>query len=164
MFYTVDAKLGYLQVEIDKNDRRMILSTTHNGHFQFDGMILGIQNAQAILQRSMGDICFSAKWQSALVCLDDIVILKSMEVHIQQVKKVRTLSSGAEVSLKRKKCSFFAERIDRLGHVINTGRLELVSTTRKSIQELMDPRTKELFYPPSEYVTSSTYLSLPPVG
>lgn len=52
----------------------------------------------------MDVILSSAKWQSALVYLDDIVIFsKSVEEHMQHARKVLTLPRDTGVTLKTQK-------------------------------------------------------------
>lgn len=55
------------------------------------------------------------------------------------VGEVLTLRVSVELKLKRKRCTFLAENMDNLGHVIRPKRLEISDATTKAIQELQDP-------------------------
>jgi hypothetical protein len=56
--------------------------------------------------------------------LDDVIVFSSnCAAHLSHVNEVLTLLRDAGISLKLKKCHFFAETVHYLGHVIRSGRL-----------------------------------------
>ena len=64
------------------------------------------------------------KWKTCLVYIDDVIIYsKSVEEHIRHVDEVLTALKKAGVTLKMKKCTFFSDTVEYLGHVIKSGRL-----------------------------------------
>lgn len=66
----------------------------------------------------------------------------SVEEHIRHVDEVLTVLSDAGVSLKLKKCDFFTNRVDYLGHVIHPGKLEVASRNTDAIKGFQEPRTQ----------------------
>lgn len=89
------------------------------------------------------DVIFaSVRLQLNLLYLDDIVVFsRSLAVHIEQVRRVLRLLYEAVVTIKLKKCKFFAETVDYVGHAIRPGRLEHAehateTVTQRSIWEL----------------------------
>lgn len=56
-------------------------------------------------------------------------------------RKVLTLLRNADVPLKLKKRSFFAEKTNYLQQVIQPGRLELLKVTNADVRELNDHTT-----------------------
>lgn len=78
-------------------------------------------------------------WQVALVYLEDIVIIsKSSWDHIEQAQRILQLPYNAGVTLKLKKCHFFAETINYFSQVIRPGHLELAEYTTDAIAKLKD--------------------------
>lgn len=137
---TLDAKSGYWQIEIDEADRDKIALTFHQGLYRFIQMPFGLRNAPGTFQQTKDVILSAVKWQSALVYTDDIaVFLKSLEKHMVHVSNVLKLISDADVTLKLKKCRFFAKNIDYLEHVIRQRRLEITSHTTDAIRKLQLP-------------------------
>lgn len=87
-------------------------------------------------------LLLAVKWQFALVYLDDAVVFYcSEEEHIEQVKHPLTLSRGAKVTQKEKKCNSFTERTDYLGLPIRPGRMKIESHRTVSIKRLTGPRS-----------------------
>lgn len=83
------------------------------------------------------------RWQFALVYLDVIVVFsKSSADHIKQVRRVSLLFYEAVVTLKPKRCKFFAETIDYLYHVNPNGRLKPARHTTDDVAKLEDPTTQ----------------------
>lgn len=103
-------------------------------------MPLGLRNATGTFQHTMNFILPAVKWQFSLVCLDDIVgYSKSPEEHSEPVHSVLMLLSDAGVTIKLKKCRFFAETIDCFVHVIRSRRLKIASDTTHAISKLQTP-------------------------
>lgn len=90
----------------------------------------------------MNVILLSVKWKSALVYLDNTdVFSKTVWEHITYLRQVLTLLRDANVTVKFRKCPFFAKNINYLDHVIRRRRLKIAKTTTKAILELQDPTT-----------------------
>jgi Reverse transcriptase (RNA-dependent DNA polymerase) len=87
-------------------------------------MPFGPRKAPATFQRAIDIILSGLKWPTCLVYLDDIIIYStSREDHSHHVDEVLTTLGRAGLSLKLKKCHFFKDAVDYLGHVIRPGRL-----------------------------------------
>lgn len=82
---------------------------------------------------------------------------KTPEEHNRHIREVLTPQNNVGVTLNLKKCQFFTESIDDLGHVIFPGRLELVSRTTDEIWGLQEPdqnyRTQIFLGPMQGYPT-----------
>lgn len=67
----------------------------------------------------MNVVLSSRKWQFALRYLDNVIILSTnADEHISDVCTVLSLFHKSDVTLNPKKCHFFPEKSDYLGHVI----------------------------------------------
>lgn len=85
----------------------------------------------------------SVKWQSDLVYPEYIIVLsETIEQHLNHVQCVLTVPKDTGVTFKLKKCSFFAENINHLGHVICPGKIEVVESTTDAIRQIRDPSTQ----------------------
>lgn len=61
----------------------------------------------------------SVKWKSALVFLDNIVVFsKTVKDAVPHLRQVLTLLRDRVVTIKLRKCSFLAGKIDYLEHPI----------------------------------------------
>lgn len=122
VFFTLDDKSGYLQVEIDERGRERTVSTSYHEQYQSVCMLFGLKNLPTTLQRAMDVIMLSVNWQSALVYLADIVVFsKSFKQNLDNLRKVLTLLENNGVIFKQKRFTFFAETIKYLSHVIKPG-------------------------------------------
>ena len=140
VFSTLDANAGYWQVELDERDKDKTAFVTHHGLYRYTRMPFGLKNAPATFQRAMDVILASVKWQTAIVYLDDVIVFSTdIGQHVHQVDRVLRLMSEAGMTLKLKKCFFFCDKIDYLGHVISPGKLEVASKTTEAIKGLSYP-------------------------
>ena len=76
--------------------------------------------------------------------IDDVVIFsKTEEEHFAQVDHVLTLLEEAGVKLKLKKCFFFHQRVEYLGHTITPGRLSVVNQAKATcaVREAIFPES-----------------------
>lgn len=127
IFSTLNASSGFLQNEIDESDKSKTAFRSHHGLSQFVPTPHLHEKASFIFQRSMDVMLSSARLQSALVHLDDIMVfLQNPNLHIAHLGQVLTLLRDEGVTLKLKKCFFFAEKIDYLEHAIRPERPELL--------------------------------------
>ena len=106
-------------------------------------MPFGLTNAPATFQRALDMVLSTFKWKTCLVYLDDFIIYsKSVEEHIDHVDEILTALDTAGITLKIKKCRFFSEEVEYLGHIIKPGHLEIDKTNTASLREAKPPTTK----------------------
>lgn len=103
----------------------------------------------------MDVILFIVKWQFAPVYLNDIVIFSmTPEQHLGHVREIPSLFYNAGATLKLKKCHFFTNTIDDLGHVISSKRLILASHTKDDSRKLKPQTSLSVLRPFLTYTTS----------
>ena len=106
----MDANWGYWQIEMDEASKDLTSFVSHHGLFRYKRMPFGLKNAPYTFQRAMDIILAPAKWQFAIVYLDDIIILSNtLEEHFEHIKVVMKLCQAAGLSLKLRKCFFFQQ-------------------------------------------------------
>ena len=142
-FTTLDANSGYWQVEIHPDDIHKTSFVCHSGTYQFLRMPFGLTNAPATFQRLMDIALNKFKWQNCLVYLDDIVIYSNtFDDHCRDVAQILEVLQQAGVSLKLKKCSFFTDNIQYLGHVVRPGQLAVAEKTITAVKQFRIPETQ----------------------
>ena len=142
MFTTLDANAGYWQIPVAPEDRDKTTFTCHQGTFRYIRMPFGLRNAPATFQRALDIILSGVRWQTCLIYLDDVIVFsRSAEQHVRDVDKVLSLLRAAGVTLKLKKCFWFQNRVDYLGHVITPGKLSVATENTDAFKTAVFPKT-----------------------
>ena len=143
IFTTLDCNSGYWQIPVRPEDRDKTTFTSHQGIFRFRRLPFGLRNAPATFQRAIDVILSRVKWRTCLVYLDDVIIFSPDRAsHLRHVHEALTLLRQAGLSLKLKKCRFFSQTVDYLGHVIRPGRLGVAEKNTESLRNAKLPRTQ----------------------
>ena len=119
-FTTLDLASGYWQVEMDPASSEKTAFTTYSGHYEFTKMPFGLYNAPATFQRLMKTVLAGLVRTCCVVYLDDILVVgRTVEEHLDNLKKVFERLREAGLRLKPKKCSFLRKEVEYLGHVVS---------------------------------------------
>ncbi|GBN10299.1 Retrovirus-related Pol polyprotein from transposon 297, partial [Araneus ventricosus] len=120
-FTTLDLKSGYWQVEVRPEDRE----------------------SPATFEILMETVLRGLSSEACLVYLDDIIIVgRTFEEHLNNLRKVFQRLQKANLKLKPKKCRFFQREVAYLGHVISA---EGVKTDPEKIKAVVDcPRPDKI--------------------
>ncbi|GFY18289.1 retrovirus-related Pol polyprotein from transposon 412 [Trichonephila clavipes] len=119
-FSTLDLKSGYWQVEIHPEDREKTAFTSGQGLWQFKVMPFGLCNAPATFERLMETVLKGLTFEACLIYLDDVIIGgRTFEEHLQNIRKVLSKLSDANLKLNPSKCKFFQKEVNYLGHIIS---------------------------------------------
>ncbi|GFV53946.1 retrovirus-related Pol polyprotein from transposon 17.6 [Trichonephila clavipes] len=95
-FSILDLKSGYWQVEIHPEDREKTAFTSGQGLWQ------------------------GLTFEACLIYLDDVIIGgRTFEEHLQNIRKVLSKLSDANLKLNPSKCKFFQKEVNYLGHIIS---------------------------------------------
>lgn len=98
-------------------------------------ILFGLTEAPATFEQAMDIILFYVKWQSALVCSDDIVVFSTaVDKHVNHYPHVLSVLQDAGVTGKLEEFSFSTETSINFDHVIRPGRLEVVEETTEAIR------------------------------
>ena len=142
VFTTLDANAGYWQISVAPEDRDKTTFTCHSGTYRYLRMPFGLRNAPATFQRALDIILSGVRWQTCLIYLDDVIVFsKTKEQHVRDVDRVLTLLRQAGVTLKLKKCFWFQDRVDYLGHVITPGKLSVATQNTQAFGTMVFPQT-----------------------
>ncbi|GFW52474.1 retrovirus-related Pol polyprotein from transposon 297 [Trichonephila clavipes] len=119
-FSTLDLKSGYWQVEVHPEDREKTAFTSGQGLWQFKVMPFGLCNAPATFERLMETVLKGLTFEACLIYLDDVIIGgRTFEEHLQNIRKVLSKLSDANLKLNPSKCKFFQKEVNYLGHIIS---------------------------------------------
>lgn len=149
---SLDALLGFIQLELDPEDVEKTAFRIHHGLFQFKQMPFGLRNGPSIFQRVMQGIHTPYLWLFCLIYIDNIVVYsksyeehiivysKSYEEHIDHLDKVLAAIKKAGIMLSPNKCHLFYRSILLLGHKVSWLGLLTHKEKVKAIMELDRPR------------------------
>ncbi|XP_058836880.1 uncharacterized protein K02A2.6-like [Topomyia yanbarensis] len=118
IFGYIDLSDAYLQVEVDEENRKLVVINTHNGLFQFNRLSPGIRTAPGAFQQIM-DAMLSGL-QCTCLYLDDIIVdgrtRQELMQNLQEVCK-RLHENGFTVKIC--KCQFFMNQVKYLGQLLD---------------------------------------------
>ena len=119
-FSTLDLQSAYNQVRMHPDDQHKTAFTTPFGLYEFARMPFGLCNAPVTFQRLM-QTAFRNELFTILLCyLDDIIIFaEHISEHIRRLDVVFTKLAEYGLKLDLKKCSFFRDEVNYLGHRVS---------------------------------------------
>ena len=120
LFSTLDLISGYWQVEMSQENQKKTAFCTPDGLFEFKVMPFVLCNAPATFQHLMDMVLAGLQWTNCLVYLDDVIILgKTFEEHLRNLKEVFQRLREAGLRLKPSKCNLCLEEVEFIGHIVS---------------------------------------------
>ncbi|GFU59824.1 retrovirus-related Pol polyprotein from transposon 297 [Trichonephila clavipes] len=118
-FSTLDLKSGYWQVRsIPKIEKKQ-----HSLPAKDYGSSKSCRSGSAmrqLLERLMETVLKGLTFEACLIYLDDVIIGgRTFEEHLQNIRKVLSKLSDANLKLNPSKCKFFQKEVNYLGHIIS---------------------------------------------
>ena len=139
-FTSLDAAMGYWQIPIHPDDRKYTAVITQAGLFEFIRMPFGLSNAPATYQRMMDKILREGLRKFTCVYLDDVLIYSdTFNEHVIHVRKCMQWMAEAGLLLKAKKCSFFDDETEFLGHKVGKGQIRMTDTKIRKVIDFPRP-------------------------
>jgi hypothetical protein len=133
---------GYHQVRMHPKDIHKTAFRTHRGHFEFLVMPFGLTNAPSTFQALMNDVLQPFLRKFVLVFFDDILMFsRSWSEHLQHGKLVFQTLRENKLALKQAKCSFGAEKVAYLGHIISVVGVAMDPSKVEAVEAWPLPRT-----------------------
>ena len=118
---------------------------THIGFYEYLTMPFGLANSGASFQRLKGHVLRGLEYRFPLIYIDDKIIYKSVDEPLVHLEEVFRRLRDADVKLNPKKCSFFKQRVEYLGHVVTPEGISPNPDKVRVVQEYPTPTNlKEL--------------------
>lgn len=119
-FSSLDIKSGFYQVPLHPDDKEKTAFNTGDGLYQFTRMSMGLSGSPASFQRMMDVVFSDLKYNTVLVCLDDILVFsKTYEKHLRNLERVFQRLHQHKLTLNPQKCLFMLPKVTYLGFTIS---------------------------------------------
>lgn len=139
-FSSLDANSEYWKVSIAEEDRENTTCTCQLGTYRFWRMPFGLTNTPATFQRTLYIPFSEFNLWTGPTYLDDLsVFSKSFDADLKNVAIVLSTLREGDVSVNLKKCCFFKDSVEYLGHITNPGALTIKDRV-ESLNPLQHPR------------------------
>ncbi|KAE8668323.1 cytochrome P450 78A7-like [Hibiscus syriacus] len=139
-FTKLDLRSGYYQVRIAEGDEPKTACVTRYGSYEYLVMPFGLTNAPTTFCTLMNKVLQPFLDHFVVVYLDDIVVYsKTVEEHIEHLRRVFQVLRDNELYVKEEKCSFAQKEVPFLGHVVGGGKLQMDKDKIRAIDEWKPP-------------------------
>jgi hypothetical protein len=141
-FSKIDLRSGYHQIRIAPEDVPKTAFRTRYGHYEFLVLPFGLTNAPATFMHLMHQALRPFLDECALVFLDDILIYsKTLEEHVQHVRRVLDALREQKLYAKESKCEFFKHEVEFLGHRVGQDGVRMMEDKVQAVREWPTPRS-----------------------
>ena len=141
-FTKIDLSHAYLQMMLDDESKKFMVINTHKGLYQYTRMPFGISSAPAIFQHVMDTILQGLS--NVLCYLDDILITGATDQeHIHNLEEVLKRLQCHGIKVQNSKCTFLANSVEYLGHIIDHKGLHTSPQKVAAIQDAPAPSNQQ---------------------
>jgi hypothetical protein len=138
-FTKLDLSQAYAQVKVEESAKRYLAINTVKGLYSVNRLPYGIKTAPQIFQSIMDQILHGIP---GVCCyIDDILITgKSDEEHLHRLETVLKRLAEHNVKVNQEKCSFLAENVQYLGHVLTAAGRQPIPEKVSAIRNATEPK------------------------
>jgi hypothetical protein len=143
-FSLLDCFSGYHQIWPKKEDEEKTSFTTPFGTYCYTKMLEGLKNASATFARMTTTVLGPQLQRNIIAYVDDTVVMsKSEEDHIADLKETFANLKGASLKLNLEKCIFGVSKRKMLGYIISAEGIRTNPDKTKAIISMVEPSTKK---------------------
>ncbi|KYB24698.1 hypothetical protein TcasGA2_TC031841 [Tribolium castaneum] len=142
-YSTLDLTSGYWQVAVKEECKEYTAFIAQGqGQYQFNVMPFGLCCAPGTFQALMDKLFSDMKWKDILIYLDDIIIFsRTVEEHIEKLKRVFQRLREAGLTLKPSKCHYLKKEIEILGFKVNAEGISVDQNKINGIANMPTPKS-----------------------
>jgi hypothetical protein len=120
-FSALDMKEAFWSVPLASRAREYTAFQTPDGLMQYRRMPMGLKTASAVFCRHVDTMLGPMKWTRVLAYIDDLLVFgkTTADEHLTTLDELFTKLAHYGMTLGAKKCIFFAESLQFLGHVVD---------------------------------------------
>ena len=138
VFCVLDLTGAYQQLKVSDASREYLTINTFKGLFRYKTLCFGVSSAPAIFQSVMDQILNGI--EKVAVYLDDIIIGgNTIDETKDKLKRVLEKLNTYNVRINVKKCKFYEEDVNYLGHTLTADGVKPSPEKVKAIQEAPMP-------------------------
>lgn len=123
VFSTIDLKNGFFHVRMDESSMKYTSFIVPDGQYEFLRVPFGLCNSPSVFQRFINATFRDLMKQKIVsVYMDDLIVLsKSEDDGLKNLKIVLDTASQAGLEINWKKCCFLRRVMEFLGHIVENG-------------------------------------------
>ena len=134
VFSAMDGTGAYHVVSVNPDHRDKTAFSCHRGQFQLKRLPFGLCNAPSTYSRLVNKVLEGLDRKYVANYLDDTCIFsKNLDEHFEQLERMFNAHRDAGLKLAPKKCQFFRDEIEFLGHVVSK---DGIKTNPKNIEAI----------------------------
>ncbi|GJT40385.1 putative reverse transcriptase domain-containing protein [Tanacetum coccineum] len=142
VYSKINLRSGYHQLRVREEDIPKTAFRTRYGHYEFQGMPVGLTNAPAVFMDLMNRVCKPYLDKFVIVFINDILIYsKNKQEHVEHLKLILELLKKEELYVKFSKCEFWIPKVQFLGHVIYSQGIYVDPTKIETIKDWASPKS-----------------------
>ena len=123
----------------EESSRKFVTINTHRGLYQLTRLPFGVASAPVLFQRVMDTVLQGI--DKTICYIDNILVTGStVEEHLQNLENVFQRLQQYGIQAKRAKCSFMSEKVEYLGHCIDSEGLHTMASKVEAISMAPQPR------------------------
>jgi O-acetyl-ADP-ribose deacetylase (regulator of RNase III) len=140
-FSSLDLNNGFFQIPVREEDQFKLAFTSALGLMTFTRLPQGFKNSSAIFQRKLNNAFAHLLYKSLIIYIDDLASYgKTFDQALINLRETFKIIDEKNFSLKTKKCNFFYNTIELLGHKISINGIQPLNTNTKAIIEFNTPK------------------------
>lgn len=138
-FTVIDLQGAYQQLEINECSKELFTINTHLGLFRYNRLTYRVSSAPGIFQSIMEAIL--SNLPNTKCYLDDILVYgATLEKCYRNVQKVLSRLEDYNVKVNEKKCKFYKENVEFLGHNIDADGVHPIKDKIECIEKAPSPQ------------------------